>query len=283
MEQQVTQQTTGDSGAASQQSASPSFAIPEQYAQNTWAQNIKSPDDLWNQFANAQSLIGKRPAGIPAADAPPEEWDKFYNTLGRPEAPDKYGLPKIDGLPEGFDVSPYEGKFKELAHKVGLTPKQAEKAWQEYMGQELGAYGEQNKAQAEKQAQMDKEFDDLSNKLFGDQFDTYSKQAQEFLGKALPKELQVDWQNMDNTTLAAFIQMTKYSQDQIDAVKKQYGAEDKLGSGGQNASMSKEEVRAKLVEANSELQKAKIFSPEYKQIEENRNKLRETLSRMVNK
>lgn len=282
MTDQVTQQTTQTTDTTAQ-TAQSSFVIPEQYAQNTWAQNIKSPDDLWNQFANAQSLIGKRPAGIPSNDAPQEEWDKFYQTLGRPEAPDKYGLPKIEGLPEGFDATPYEGKFKELAHKVGLSPKQAEKAWQEYMGMELGAYSEQTKAQAEKQAQMDKEFEGLSNKLFGDQFDAYSKQAQEFLGKALPPELQVDWQNMDNTTLAAFIQMTKYSQDQIDAVKKQYGGEDKLASGGQNASMSIEEVRAELVKANSELGKAKIFSPEYKQIEENRNKLRETLSRMVNK
>lgn len=282
MTDQATQQTTQTADATAQP-AQPSFSIPEQYAQNTWAQNIKSPDDLWNQFANAQSLIGKRPAGIPTSDAPPEEWDKFYQTLGRPESPDKYGLPKIDGLPEGFDISPYEGKFKELAHKVGLSPKQAEKAWQEYMGLELGAQSENAKAQAERQAQQEKEFNDLSNKLFGDQFEAYSKQAQEFLGKALPPELQVDWQNMDNNTLAAFIQMTKYSQDQIDSVKKQYGGEDKLAGGRQSASMTLEEVRAELVKANTELGNAKVFSPEYKQIEENRNKLRETLSRMVNK
>ncbi len=282
MEMQATQQTTQQTGDSGQQTAQ-SFAVPQEYQGAGWTEKVKSVDDLWKLTANSQSLLGKRPAGIPAADAPPEEWDKFYATLGRPEAPDKYGLPKIEGLPEGFDIAPYEGRFKELAHKVGLTPKQAEKAWQEYMGAEIGAYGEQTKAQAERQAQMEKEFNDLSSKLFGDQFDAYSKQAQEFLGKALPPELQVDWQNMDNTTLAAFIQMTKYAQGEIDAVKKQYGGEDKLASGGQSASMSMEEVRAELVKANSELQKAKIFSPEYKQIEENRNKLRETLSRMVNK
>ena len=47
------------------------FSVPEAYKDAGWAQNIKSPDDLWGQFANAQSLIGKRPAGIPLADGGP--------------------------------------------------------------------------------------------------------------------------------------------------------------------------------------------------------------------
>jgi len=165
-----------------------------------------------------------------------------------------------------------------------MSARQADIAWKEFIALELGAYGETSKSQAERQEQMGKQFNELSSKMFGDQYEPLSKQTQEYIAKSLPPELKVDWDNMPNETMAAFIQLKKHTQNEINAVKKQYGGEDKLaGSGGQSASMSIEEVRAELVKANSELSKAKVFSPEYKQIEENRNKLRETLSRMVNK
>lgn len=275
----TTQQTTqvADVGAASG-----GFAIPQEYSSRGWASEgkISSYNDLFKAYDNAQSLIGKR--SIPSDASTPEEWDSFYKQMGRPDTADKYGLDKIEGVPEGFDLSPYEAKFKNLAHKVGLTPRQANQAWREYVGMELGAYGDSQKLQAEKEAEREKSFNDLSSKLFGDKFDVYSKQAQSDIGEAIPQGL-IDWGDMPSEYMMGFVSMSKYYQEKYDAIKAKYGAEDILASGGQNKGMSVDEVRAELVKANSELQKAKIFSPEFKQIEENRNKLRETLSRMVNK
>lgn len=36
------------------------FTIPDQYKEKGWSKNVKSIDDLFNQFDNAQKLIGKK-------------------------------------------------------------------------------------------------------------------------------------------------------------------------------------------------------------------------------
>jgi hypothetical protein len=87
MTEAATPETTSTPEIAPQEQASNDFSIPESYQDRGWAKDIKSQEDLWKLTDNAQSLIGKRPAGIPTADAPQEEWDKFYQALGRPEQP----------------------------------------------------------------------------------------------------------------------------------------------------------------------------------------------------
>lgn len=259
------------------------FSPPEQYASSGWAQNIKSTDDLWNQMANAQALIGKRPAGIPADGASEEEWNKFYQAAGRPDAHDKYVLDKIDGAPDGFDLSPYENKFKQMAYKAGLSTKKANEIWKDYVGMELEAYGQSQKENSERSASLDKEFGALAQKHFGDQFDLYSSQTQDRLRAVLPQDLGIDWEGVPPQVMTAFIMMEKSHQSDISALNKKYGVEDNLSSGGSVPGMNVDAVRAELVKVNSSLQKAKIFTPEYKQLEETRARLRETLGRMVNK
>lgn len=259
------------------------FAPPEQYASAAWAQNIKSNDDLWEQMANAQSLIGKRPAGIPADGASDDEWNKFYQAVGRPETYDKYSLDQIDGVPAGFDLSPFEDKFKQMAYKAGLSSKKANEIWKDYVGMELDAYGQSQKENSERSASLDKEFGSLAQKHFGDQFDLYSSQTQDRLRAVLPKELGIEWESVPPQVMTAFIMMEKSHQGDISALNKKYGVEDALSSGGSVPGMNVDAVRAELVKVNSSLQKAKIFTPEYKQLEETRARLRETLARMVNK
>lgn len=260
-----------------------SFAPPEQYASAGWAQNIKSSDDLWNQMANAQALIGKRPAGIPAEGASEDEWNKFYQAAGRPETYDKYTFDKIDGVPDGFDLSPYEAKFKQMAYKAGLSSKMANERWKDYVGMELEAYNQSVKDANERNAILDREFGILAQKHFGDQFDLYSSQTQDRLRAILPKELGIDWENIPPPVMAAFIMLEKSHQGDVSALNKKYGVEDKLSSGGAINGMNVDSVRAELVKVNSDLQKARIFTPEYKQLEDTRARLRETLGRMVNK
>ena len=111
-EAQQTQEITPSSDIAAQaQSQETGFSIPDKYKDAGWAKDIKSSEDLWKMNANAQSLIGKRPAGIPSNDASEEEWEKFYNTLGRPEEPSAYKFSDIEGLPEGVDLTSHTEKF----------------------------------------------------------------------------------------------------------------------------------------------------------------------------
>ena len=60
---------------------------------------------------------------LPGADAPPSEWGKVYDKLGRPASPDKYAFQ----APEGMEFNqPALDRAKAVAHEAGLTQKQYE-------------------------------------------------------------------------------------------------------------------------------------------------------------
>lgn len=267
------------------------FSVPEAYKDAGWAQNIKSHEDLWGQFANAQTLIGKRPAGIPTADAPAEEWEKFYTAKGRPESPDKYELEsKFEDLPENLDLSQYESKAKAFFHKLGLSPKEAKQAWTDYIGMEIEGYRGIQAKNAEQKAALDKEFDELTAKLWGDKYKDVEAKSLEALKTAVPDELKdaIPYIAENPKALAATIKLVEHSEAQAAAlraelseVKKKYGAEDRLASGAQTASTSKDDVLKALTEANMKVRGLDPFSPERKQTLEKIEELRGQLSRMV--
>lgn len=87
--------------------------------------------DLTNftkSFISTKALVGKKGIIPPGEKATDEEWGRFYKDLGQPEL-DKYEIK----APEGRDVSPETiTKYKELAHKHGLLPKQAQGLIEDY-------------------------------------------------------------------------------------------------------------------------------------------------------
>lgn len=226
----------------------PSFSVPEAYQDRGWAKDIKSPDDLWKLTDNAQSLIGKRPAGIPTADAPEEEWQKFYNAAGRPDSPDKYTLPDVEGLPEGLDLGPQKQTATKILHEAGLTQKQAEKVWSLYMKAELEAVGGAKAQSEEAQKALDAEFDQVTQKVFGDKYDASAKAAQDMINAYVPDELKDAYGALgDNPkALAAVISALSGAKAEIDKVKAEYGAEGSITSGAQTTSASIEDVRSEL-------------------------------------
>lgn len=268
----------------SQTSQENSFSIPEQYADRGWTKTIQSQEDLWKQFDNTQTLLGKRPAGIPVKDAPQEEWDKFYASLGRPETPDKYELSdKFEGLPDGTDLTESRKMAAELAHKIGLSPQQANALWEGYMGIELESLKGQEAQKAEKEAALDKEFDELGGKLFGDQFEAVMKEAQNYLKAVLPEELGDVSQELAGNpkALLAMIKIANHAQTQTNKIKKEYGAEDKLASGEQSAGITVNEINTKLADAKDRYTKAPVFSQQRKDIEQEIEGLRAQLRKAV--
>lgn len=262
--------TTENQVNTQQQAAEPSqqansFAIPEAYKDRGWSEKIKSADDLWKSYDNAQQLIGKRPAGIPAPDAPQEEWDKFYQAA-RPESPDKYTLPDIDGLPEGVDLTEQKKTAMELMHKAGLTNKQAADLWKEYIGTELNLANSSKEAQAAKQAEADAEFDKITKEHFGDKFEDVQKLTIDMVNEFVPEGLRSAYAELaDNPkALAAMAALAKGAQDKIDKVVKEYGAEGKLGSGNQVAAQDIESVRKELASLRTSKDARDPFSPNYK-------------------
>jgi hypothetical protein len=91
---------------------------------------FKTPADLAKSYVHLNKKRNESLA-VPAEDAKPEDWDAFYAKLGRPESPDKYELKLPEGAPMNEEM--LKG-FKELAHKSGILPKQAQAALEWYQG-----------------------------------------------------------------------------------------------------------------------------------------------------
>lgn len=97
------------------------------------AKQYRTPEELAVAYYNANKLLSSNGTaadvvGVPAADAAPEAWDKFWGKLGRPESADKYDLKA-----EGADPDML-GFAKTMAHKLGLDPKRAQIMVDEWNG-----------------------------------------------------------------------------------------------------------------------------------------------------
>lgn len=95
--------------------------LPEDIRGAPALKDIRDVGSLAKSYLHAASMVGADKADllrIPReGDIPAEVW----NRLGRPEAPDGYGL-KIDAVP-----AEVLGSFSQIAHAAGLTKGQAEK------------------------------------------------------------------------------------------------------------------------------------------------------------
>lgn len=104
--------------------------------------DIPDVGTLAKNYVNTKALVGANTVKLPSRTAEPAEWDKFYNSIGRPESADKYELP-TENLPEGFAASEDEQKaFMDFAHKSGMSNLQAANAYRNYAEWRMQATGQ---------------------------------------------------------------------------------------------------------------------------------------------
>ena len=107
--------------------------LPEDIRKDATIMNYKTIAELAKGHIETKKLVGAKGVIVPGKDAPPEEVEKFYNTLGRPEKADGYKFTPIDGLPESLKTVPeVETAVKGIFHKAGLTAHQADIIQAEY-------------------------------------------------------------------------------------------------------------------------------------------------------
>lgn len=100
-------------------------SLPEELRSEESIKNFKDVADLTKGFVETKKMVGNA-IRIPKADAKPEEFDAFYARLGRPETPDKYEFTRPQ-VPENVKYDEeMETAFKGMAHKAGLSPRQAQ-------------------------------------------------------------------------------------------------------------------------------------------------------------
>ena len=149
----------------------------EEYRENPNIAKYSSLDEMAKGLINQASLIGKKGLVRPGEDATKEEWNNFYNSIGRPETADSYEYKAIEGAP---DADPERlSAFKEFSHSKGFTQEQFNDLIEYQYNQEV-AVKEQLEAQAEEEAKITK--NDLM-KEWGPKFDDNLRVANKIADK----------------------------------------------------------------------------------------------------
>lgn len=112
--------------------------LPEELRADPSLATFKDVGSLAKSFVYTKKMVNEKGLILPKDESPPEDWEQFYNTLGRPESPDKYEFGEAK-LPEGHEIDPeMEKAFREQAHQAGLTAKQAAALRDWYVQQAAG-------------------------------------------------------------------------------------------------------------------------------------------------
>ncbi len=83
----------------------------------------KSPNDLAKGYMNIEKVASSKNIVQPKDDASEAEWNAYFEKLGRPKKSDEYKFSKPENA-EYYDEG-LATQFRNVAHKLGLTSKQA--------------------------------------------------------------------------------------------------------------------------------------------------------------
>jgi hypothetical protein len=183
--------------------------IPEAYRADPSLAKYKNADEFFKGYQNLQEMVGKKEIvqvngiQIPKEDAAPEEWNSFYNSLGRPESADKYEFSDEVKVHEGLDLAEERKAVAEIAHSLGLTKKQAEGVFKAYADRS-------NTFFAKSQAQIENTFNDALITAFGKDSKTHFDLAKRG-AKALDGGSNINLEEVTNPiTLKALAKLGEY-------------------------------------------------------------------------
>lgn len=97
-------------------------SIPEELRTDPTLTRFKNVEGLAKSYLQARNMIGRDKIAMPESE---QDWNDVYSRLGRPGTGDEYNLAKPE-LPEGVRMNEETAKaFRETAHQLGLSDKQA--------------------------------------------------------------------------------------------------------------------------------------------------------------
>jgi len=233
---------TGSEGApatteSTAMNTAPQFAVPESYKDKPWASKIKTPDDLWKQLENAQTLIGRRNP-VPNFDtATPQEIEEFLGQM-RPTDAKAYDF---SGGEEGYTPSELDPAFAEALHKAGLPPKIANGLIKDLRGVITSA-GEK--------AYDPQGFLDEMERTFGNGYEVKVNQTRQLVESNLSATDKAVMENMPNSQLAVVFRLAANLNKAYGARESGLGGEHKAGG---DAGKTVDETRRDLRKQISDL------------------------------
>lgn len=134
--------------------------LPESLQQSGTLAKFKSKEALAKSYIELEKKHGGSVA-VPSRDASPEEWERFYDRVGRPKTADEYAIDR------GKADDTFVKAFKQAAHEAGLTVSQAEKVF----GTVTKVTESQRQAAVKQYTARMKEADALLRREYGPQYD----------------------------------------------------------------------------------------------------------------
>lgn len=161
-------------------------SLSANYGSKEWFRNIADKEDplseLVKQYEHGQSQIGKmaNEFRVPGDNATPEQIAAYHKAIGVPETPDAYAMPEIQWSDaekvsgeflKSTRVPEFEAELKQLAHKVGLTPKQWSQLAEGYDRTFVKFHGQQLDAKAAADNELSEDFSREAENLWGNKTD----------------------------------------------------------------------------------------------------------------
>lgn len=188
-------------------------AIPPEFRDRPFFKDITF-EKLVKDHVNAQELIGKRPAGIPPADAKPEQLEAFFQQV-RPKDPSEYVFAETEySKKHGVDKE-FQSAMRGVFHKAGLHKWQVDvlsKGYDEQLSKLVsGAEGKVELSETE--------FDSKIDSIYGPDRQKALDTAKNLMIEHVPAELKPAIANLSNEALLVLTTT-------LNAVHKKYIAED---------------------------------------------------------
>jgi murein L,D-transpeptidase YcbB/YkuD len=233
--------------------------LSDEYKNHNSLQEYKDINGLVKSHIELSKMMGNS-IRVPGDDATEEQVNKFYSKLGRPDEADKYELSTPDKLPDGFQINDDGVKeFKELAHKLGLSNKQADSLRQHYLNQAMQAHESSYVSEEQQEAQ----FKEKGLEMFGDKFEQVIANTSKILAENVPENQKALIEKLDNDSLLAVTQV-------LNNVQSKYLKPDSVPVNYTQASTA-EDKRNELKAMVDKMKTMDKFHPEFKSLDEKIN------------
>lgn len=98
--------------------------LPEEIRDEPSLNNIANFPDAIKQLVHAQKTVGKDKVILPGEEASDEDWNEFYNQVGRPKTAGDYPYERPEDVPESERSDDRMEEIRKFAHATNMTVKQ---------------------------------------------------------------------------------------------------------------------------------------------------------------
>jgi hypothetical protein len=196
-------------------------AIPPEFRDKPFFKE-KTFVDIIKEHVNLQTLLGQRPAGIPAETASDGEWEKFIGAI-KPKSADEYVFPETEFSKTHQRSPEYEKSVREIMAEAGIPKRQFPKVVEgieKFLSQAATAQAGKSEEQIKAR---EAEFEGLLDKTYAGEkqavIDRTKKLMSEAVDPALKERVAGVLKDVSNETLFVLTAV-------LDGVYKKHIAED---------------------------------------------------------